>query len=144
MGTAPATAQVRNTQHTARVNTHGPPVLHYPYARPPGHGHEVPAPSAHHTTPHRTTTRLSTGPHDTSDQRPLCRFVLRGLHGSVVMLQGRLFLGPFGRNCTEGAPSPAIKYLHGLRGSIRRGACAVRVLGLFRISTHPQPTRGKW
>ena len=30
------------------------------------------------------------------------------------------------------------------RGSIRRGACAVQVLGVFCISNHPQPTRGNW
>ena len=41
--------QVHHTLHTARVQTHSPPFLHYPYARHPGHWHWVTVPSAHHT-----------------------------------------------------------------------------------------------
>ena len=51
VGMTPAPSQVRNTPHTARVQTHSPPVLHYLYARHPGHCHLGTAPSAHHTTP---------------------------------------------------------------------------------------------
>ena len=39
------------------IQTHSPPVLHYPYARHPGYCHVVTAPSAHHTTPPRQCLR---------------------------------------------------------------------------------------
>ena len=56
---------MRNTPHTACIQTHSPPVLHYPYARHPSHCHLVTAPSAHHTTPHHTTPYHAT-PHRTA------------------------------------------------------------------------------
>ena len=50
-----ALSQVHNTPHTARVYTHSPPILHYPYARHPGYCHLAAAPWAHQITPHHTT-----------------------------------------------------------------------------------------
>ena len=51
-GTTPATALVHNTLHTARVQTHSPPGLHSPYARP---SRPLPFAKSALGTPHHAT-----------------------------------------------------------------------------------------